>query len=898
MSIDTTTTTTTVTQTQLGTQLVVKDDVKKQTVGTFVTDVSIQPYIASRIVSFWGYNLRPKQRVHIFFDGVLVDEYCAPAVVPASIADTSDYHSIQKNGNYGDPIVTDTFGQVAGWFNIPEATFKTGDRVLTISDVDNIAKGSDAVTTTATATFTASNISVTKETVTLTTVNPQISTIPIKNQIVTSSATQSITIHPEFIGVVTGSFYEPIAQGLTINTPNGEAGVFATSLDIYFKQKSQFAERGVTVYLCETLNGYPNGSKVLPFSTVHLNYDQINVSTDSSIPTTFIFEAPVYLNNGLEYAFVVKPDAGDPDYWVYSAKLGDVDIQTGKQMYSQPVIGTAYYGATENTWTAIQNEYIKFELFRAKFDNNGGLGGNAYFVNSNTDYLTIQNLAYACTSYGILPGDIAFQATNSTISTVNTSVKGIVNSFDDVNSFVTISNSTSSFAPNTFVQIHRFANDSVMVSPGPNTTTLIAYANTGSLYDPKVNALVPQFATITPAGTSLSFSYKGASNAYALDSKEYNVNIGREVEFLDYERIVASKSNETVNMPGSKSMNIRAHLQTDSDFLSPVIDTVRKQQLIIANDVEPIEFIYDEFFNNGTAKSKYVSQVVTLAGGNDAEDLQVILSAFRPIGTDIQVWVKFLSGEDGESLTNKTWVPMLNTSSNFSNPANPSDLKEFVFTVPPYYGMIPLSGLISCNNTTGRTTVVGQTGTHFNAELKPGWYVNMLGTPSNQEVTRRITSITDNSHLTIDGQFNVEYTNQTLFLVPPTTTAWLSTNNAIQRSGTASASTTTNIVTGDGSTNFTGEFTVGSIIKLGADGDEQVVKSITSSHTLTVGTPWSATVSGATPYLVTPLGVSYLNSAGSLYSTFKRFQIKVILQTNDSSQVPQIKDIRALALQL
>lgn len=898
MSIDTTTTTTTVTHTQLGTQLVVKDDVKTVKVGDLVTDIAIQPYIAPRIVAFWAYNLRPRQQVHIFFDGVLVDRYCAPGVIPASIADTSDYNSIEKDGNYGDTITTDRFGQVAGWFNIPAATFKTGDRVLTITDVDNIAKGSDAVSTTAAATFTASNLNVTKETVTLTTVNPQISTIPVKNEYVTaSSVVSSIVIHPEFIGVVTGSWYEPIAQGLTINTPNGEAGVFATSLDLFFKKKSQFEERGVTVYLCETLNGYPNGSKVLPFSTVHLAYNQINISSDSSVPTTFIFESPVFLNNGTEYAFVVKPDAGDPDYWVYSAKLGDNDILTDKQMFSQPVVGTAFYGATDNQWTAVQNEYIKFELFRAKFSNKNGAGGDAYFVNSNTDYLTVRNLAYACTSYGIMPGDIAYQATSDAIGTINTSVYGAINSFDDVNSYISISNSSGSFLPSTFVQIHRFASNTLRVSPGPNTTTLIAYANTGSLYDPKINALVPQFATITPAGTSLSFSYQGTNNTYVVDSKEYNVNVGTDVEFYDYERIIASKSNEITNMPGSKSLNIHAHLQTDSEFISPVIDTVRKQQLIIANDVEPIKFIYDEFYNNGAAKSKYVSQVVTLAGGQDAEDLQVILSAYRPVGTDIQVWVKFLNGEDSEPLTSKTWAPLIELNNFYSSPNNIHDLKEFVFVVPPYYGMIPVSGLMSCNTITGRTNVVGVTGTKFLTELKTGWYLNMLATDTNQEVSRKITSITDNSHLTVEDEFNIEYTSNSCFIVPPPTAPWLSTNEATPLTGTVDISTSTNIITGH-STNFTGELSRGSIIRVGVDGDQQAIVSIENSTSLTVEKPWSSTINGENPYLVSPLGVSYLNSTGSVFSTFRRFQIKVILQTKDSARVPMIKDIRALALQL
>ena len=890
MTTDTTTTTTTVTESRTGTGISVTAKTSDPVIiGNFVTDVAIQPYIAPIIVAFYAYNMRPKQRVHIFFDSRNVDQYCAPGIVPAVIADRSDYKSIKRDGNVGDPIITDAFGQVAGWFYVPAVTFKTGDRVLTIADADSIIKGSDAITTSATATFTASNLSVTKQLTTLTTVNPQISTIPIDDSFVKSSSSKTdVTIHPEFIGTVTGSWHEPIAQGLTINTPNGDAGVFVTSLDLYFKQKSQLPERGVTVYLCETLNGYPNGSKVIPFSTVHLPYDKIITSEDASIPTVFVFDSPVYLNNGTEYAFVVKPDAGDPDYWVYSAKLGDVDLQTGKQMFSQPVVGTAFFGATDNQWTAIQDEYIKFQLFRARFDNQTG---TATFVNRKADYITVENVSYACTSYDVLPGDYVFQSTNETIASINTNIKGVINSYDDVNGYVTLAASTGSFAPNKFIQIHRFKNDLLMVAPGPNTQTLIAYANTGSVYNPKINALVPQFATITPAGTSLSFTYTGTSNSYSLDSTEHPINIGTANEFLDQERIVASYSNELVNMSGNKSFKITAKLSTDSDFISPVIDTVRKQELLISNDVEPVQFIYDEFFDNGSAKSKYISQIVTLAGGQDAEDIQVIMSAFRPAGTDMQVWIKFLNGEDADPLTTKTWTPLINSGSRlFSKAGSIGDLKEFVFTVPKYYGMIPLTGRI---NATG-TSVEGIS-TAFTTELKPGWYINMLATPTNQEVSRKIIDISDSRTLTLDAAFNINYSNQPYFLVPPPSTPWLSDGSESPLTGTVTVSSSSTTITGNGDTNFTGQLSVGSVIKI--NGDEQVITNIAGAHSLTVGKNWSS--SGSYPaYLVNPLGVCYFNNALSLYTTFKKFQIKVVLQTNDSSQVPMIKDIRALALQL
>jgi len=892
-AVNTTTTVTTTTSTRLGQQLVVDSQANTVSVGDFVTDVSIQPYIANRIISFIAYNMRPNQRMHIFFDSVLVDEYCAPGA-PGDITiynnsaaiDTSDPNSVQKTGTWGDAIYSDSQGRVFGQFNIPAGMFKTGDRVLEITDVTNLAQGNDAMTTVSSAIFTASNLNVTKKNVTLTTVNPELRVVPVVNTVVSVNTVVTAQTLPDYYNV-TAYWTEPIAQGLTINTPNGEAGIYCTAIDIYFKQKAQVSNNGVTMYLCEINNGYPDGNNILPFSTVHLDYSQISISDDASVPTKFTFEAPVFLNNNKEYAFIVKPDSNDPDYFVYAANLGDIDISTGIQVYSQPVVGTAFYGATMQEWTALQTEYIKFKLYRASFSQTQG---DAYFNNANTDYVTIYNVAYQNTSAGMLSGDYVYQSTNSATNTVNTSVYGMLRYYDNVKEVLYIENSTGNFTGNTFVQIHRFANDSVST---PNSSTLIAYANTGSLYNPIVDAVVPQFATLTPSGTSLQFNYSGTSNAYTLDTQEFKVNPGYEVELFDQERIVASKSNEVASMSGQKSFTMHSKLKSDSEFVSPAIDVVRDQQLVIANQIDPIQFVYEEFYNTGVSKSKYVSQIITLAENQDAQDLQVMLTAHRPPGTDIQVWVKFINKEDTQPITQKTWTPLRNISYDlYGDPSNPDDFREYTYAVPEFFSMIPTTGTVTVSNSSANIT---GTSTLFGTDVKVGYYINMFPNSSFSDTSKQIIAIANTTQLTLESPFIGNYTSQPYYIVPPVTTAWSSINTVTQLSGTVTTSTTNNVITGS-STNFTGELLSSSIISI--NGDKQKVVAIANATSLTVGTPWSSAVSGANAYNVTPAGLTYLNKPNSLYNTFKQFQVKIVLQSNDTSKVPILDDLRCLALQL
>jgi hypothetical protein len=206
--------------------------------------------------------------------------------------------------------------------------------------------------------------------------------------------------------------------------------------------------------------------------------------------------------------------------------------------------------------------------------------------------------------------------------------------------------------------------------------------------------------------------------------------------------------------------------------------------------------------------------------------------------------------------------------------------------------MIPVVGTITAANSSA--TVTGS-GTSFTTDLSPGWFINVRANTSFNETTRQILSIQSDTQLTLDLPFNGNYTSNVFFLAVPPTTAWLSSNTTTAITGTVSTYTTNNAIIGSG-TAFTTELNRGSILLV--NNDEQVVVSIANDTFLSVGTPWTSNNSGVSAYSVTPAGLTYLNSNFNLYSTFKRFQIKIVLQSDDTSKVPVLDDLRVLALQL
>ncbi len=999
----TTTTTTTAVQTNVneGFKLEVSTDTNLQEIGNFVTDVSIQPWLAPQTISFFAYNMRPGQRVHIFFDGVLVDQYCAPGstdgngIYVENTSDNATFQHIPRGGMWGDAIYVDNSGHVAGQFNVPAATFKTGQRVIQIADVDNLITGKNAITTIAHAEFTASNLAVTKQITTLTTINPVFNYVPVTNTYTTSTTWSSSVTEPDIYNII-AYWWEPLAQILTISTPNKESGVFATSLDLYFQGKSQpssivGANNGIIVYLCETDNGYPNGTVILPFSYVHLNREDVNISEDASVPTRFTFESPVFLADGTDYAFIIKPDNNDPDYKVWCAHLGDVDVTTGAQVYSQPVMGTAFEGATVKQWSALQAEYIKFKLNVASFEANTG---TAVFHNTNQEYITMLNIGYTNTSVTPVPGDIAFQAansyTNSTGSSCNTSVYGVVNWFDNERQILYLQDSSGNWDDYSYVQIHRFANTNVAAisatASNVNNSTQIAYANTYVIYNPRINAIVPEFATLVPPGTSIEYSYTGTSNTYVADSSNTSIVLGTETNLIDYERLAASRTNEVTYNSGNPTVKVEARFKSDSYLLSPMIDTVRANVLGVRNLIDPISSVYNEFYNSGKTRSKYISRIITLADGQDAEDLQIVLSAHRPPNTQIQVWVKFINADDPEAISEKTWTPMRNLAADvYSDPTNPRDYREFVYQAPFSFPLMPTTGTVTCSNTSNTVTGVSTlfaNSTANSGEIFVGYWVNMPGTATYSESSRKVIEVTSNTSLTLDAPFGGNYTNTTLYVVPPPTTAWVSQDSKVQISGIVNTYTTNTSIIGhydtfssntgvinstnsiaitnantyytagqrvqyyvpsgntavgglvgnnfyyiktsnnthvkltdttDGNelaitatafsethslntTNFKGEIVPGFAIQVGAD--KQTVVSVTNATHLSVGTPWSENLTNETAYNITNAGLTYYNNAGSLFTSYKMFQVKVVLQSDNPARVPLIDNLRAMALQL
>lgn len=174
----------------------------------------------------------------------------------------------------------------------------------------------------------------------------------------------------------------PLAQSFYV-VPS--TGIFATSVDLYFYSKDP--TESVTVQLRPMKLGIPDTS-VYPYSEVTLYSDDIKISSDSSVATTFTFPSPVYLSGDTYHAIVVISNSSEYKIWV--SRLGELDSSSFNSTNSrevfvvkQPDSGSLFLSQSGSTWTANQYDDLKYTLKRAEF--NISDQGSINFYNSDLD---------------------------------------------------------------------------------------------------------------------------------------------------------------------------------------------------------------------------------------------------------------------------------------------------------------------------------------------------------------------------------------------------------------------------------------------------------------------------------------------------------------------------------
>ena len=270
-------------------------------------------------------------------------------------------------------LISDLSATLIGSFNLPNPNinvhpkFETGSKVFTL--INNNSNDQNAATTIAEEGFTSSG---TLETVQENIISVRNARIQNKQEFedrAISRTTGTQVISTQAISSSTRQntirqWYDPLAQSFLVED---STGVFLTRCDVFFRSKDD-TDIPVTFQIRTMQGGFPT-QKILPFSEIILEPNQVSTSGDGSVATSFVFKAPVYLEGGQEYCVCIASNS--TKYSVYICRIGENDLLTQTFISNQPTLGSLFKSQNASTWEPSQWEDLKFTLYRADFIQSG-----------------------------------------------------------------------------------------------------------------------------------------------------------------------------------------------------------------------------------------------------------------------------------------------------------------------------------------------------------------------------------------------------------------------------------------------------------------------------------------------------------------------------------------------
>jgi len=674
-------------------------------VGDFLTNFQFEPFMAGRDIAIYMSGLRPSTRHYFFFDGVNVDSHIIPGNTTAN-----SVRAVKRSGNKGAAITTDANGVLRAVFALPNETFFVGDRVLEIADVNLYNSIDSGATSKGHVTYRAYNFSVERTSLTTSTRAPDI-------DVTTTTTTRNVARRRRG--------RDPLAQTFFIKKGMGQGSnsVYLSEVDVFFKRVS--STNGISLQIREVVNGYPDNA-IVPFSVVHkLPSDLTSASSDdASVATTFAFDAPIRLDVEKEYAIVLQPDASDPNYLVFTSKVGGVDLTPGDTQGSAIVQdwgdGVLFTSTNNSAWKSYQDEDLKFTIRRHNFSS---ANGTVTLTNNDHEFFTVSSY-----SGRFQVGELIYQeasllgGTGATVSLVEGSNVITGTALDDtyaVGDFIRITEQ----APGTEEDIFEVTNivsttqleldKPAFFSANPANATPVIVGKL-SYYDknnPTEMHLEQSSATSTRAFVvstgivgfdsgrtatidsidNINLSYVQPMILKANDStsttklsgefvppSNVNITYNLPMKFNDNNHfgrdgvVVYSRSNDPA---GAKKFELKVNMENGSNVTStPFVDIESSKLLAYRYNLT----------NSSATTSKYISKTVELAADLDAEDLELIVTGYRPTGTDIKVYIKAKNAYDNTPFNLLDWteLELFEGVGVYSSTTNIRDYREFKYRIP------------------------------------------------------------------------------------------------------------------------------------------------------------------------------------------------------------------------
>jgi len=737
-------------QSRTGSEYYLATSEDTQNLGDRVVDVSVIPYIRPQFIKFHARGLKPTTKFYLFFDGERMTSY------------VKQTNSSYQGGTFGYTMVSSSTGDLYGIIQIPTTgkKFRVGTKEVVVTDSPT---NDIAALSTATGYFVAQGLVQQKQETILTTRV----VVQKENSLYDERSTTNETViqkipdpppPPPDPDPIPEPVPEPspepepppeeppppsnrwptgrpkptscMAYSFTPTTSNsGEEGVFLTSVDIYLS--SVHATLGVWFEIREMNSAGGITKNAVPFSEVW--YERSDVagytSDDASVPFRVRFPAPVFLFSGTQYAFVIHPVATNPDYYLWVSRLGGTDVTTGNQVNSRLFNGTLYHTNNNTNWDMVPDVDLKCTFYRAEFDTSvtGSLilGNKPYGIieltsvsatpstygediiattlelTGNTanvevgDYLVGENTTSNIAVSSVTESNTKFHMRNKGLGTerceirfANGTSKGlttIISNIISAKAKLLRYHKTDVVLPDKVKteeirlvesnsaedgDIQYFTANVVAVG---ETSDIVATVNVSSNLLYSVVDFEPSYLSFNK--TTVTFDMKTVTEPY------FPITPG-ENYYFDTEQTIYSRKYEVDNYSGVPSNLTKFTMKSKSKYVSPFVDIPRTHSIFVHNIINA-NTTGETAASGGGLINRYISRTITLAEGQDAEDIAVLLTSYRPPNTDVKVYIKIHHAEDFETFASKPWYEMeYLDDSVYSSLGNRNDFIEYNFRFP------------------------------------------------------------------------------------------------------------------------------------------------------------------------------------------------------------------------
>ena len=449
------------------------------------------------------------------------------------------------------------------------------------------------------------------------------------------------------------NLFNPLAQTFTVDT---KGGIFATSIGVYFFEKD--STEPVSVQLRTVVNGVPT-SQIVPFSEAILSASSVLVSTDASLPTNFTFQAPVFLQQDIEYAFVIQSNSDKYSLWV--SEIGGTDVFTPSYTITkQPNSGVMFKSSNGTTWSPDQTKDIKFALRRAAFAESGSVvftEGTIPPVSLDSNPLYTTSGSKIVRVYHPNHGHFAGSSQVTIAGITSAGVNGITQA--ELNTTFTVQS-----VEQDWYTIQVSTTNASSTGRGGGTDVTATENRPFDVVQPLVTQIVlPDVAADWTARMTTGTSLAGTETPHVVeDYVPIKVN---DNNYMKRPHVVVSDPNRTLLSNGDKSFVLKSDFSTYRNNLSPVVDLGRLSVATIANRIDNPASSAASGYNavaNYTAEtaprfssalSKYITKKIDL--NDPASAIKVYVSVNRPTGSNLLLYYKILPKGSDTNFDDISW---------------------------------------------------------------------------------------------------------------------------------------------------------------------------------------------------------------------------------------------------